>query len=391
MSAVNPYSAAGKRKIAVASRSGVPLGLGEGVEVPRGQFGTNRSGSARMSGMPLVGRNGEFNANNKREVMQAIATLHGLFQAGKVESQYTDAATPEDIREVRAARAARLEEAYAAGPQSAAWKALGEVIGDEIWQTLGREGFARKTMLLKPLGKGETGRLRVRKKDVVAFFVTADPNVIASQVRQFYVYPPEFYLIANITIEDKEIEQASGDILDDKYQDGLEQILVREDNVWLTLARAAAPTSNDLFFFNTFTPTVFSEMRTQVARWGIPVTTAILAFDLWNDIIADTEFSSWFDPVSKHEIVLEGSLGSLLGVQLITDAFRHETLRVLADGEVFFLGAPQTLGGITQRKELITQSIDKYNQGIPERGWFMEQIEGMSLVNDRALTRGQRI
>jgi len=97
------------------------------------------------------------------------------------------------------------------------------------------------------------------------------------------------------------------------------------------------------------------------------------------------------DPVSKHEIVLEGSLGSLLGVQLITDAFRHETLRVLDEGEVFFLGAPQTLGGITQRKELMTQAIDKYSQGRPERGWFMETILGMAIVNDRALTRGQRI
>lgn len=46
-------------------------------------------------------------------------------------------------------------------------------------------------------------------------------------------------------------EQASGDILDDKFQDGLEQILVREDNVWLTLAREAAATENDLFYFNT--------------------------------------------------------------------------------------------------------------------------------------------
>ena len=84
-------------------------------------------------------------------------------------------------------------------------------------------------------------------------------------------------------------------------------------------------------------------------------------------------------------------MGSLLGVQLITDAFRYETLKVLDPGEVFFLGAPQTLGGITQRKELVTQSIDHYAMGKPERGWFMEQIEGMSIVNSRALTRGQRI
>ncbi len=389
MHSVNPYSAAAKRKVAVASRTGTPLPIG-GRDVPTGQFGNRRSGNPRTSAMPLVASNGEFNATNKREVMQAVATLHNLFQSGQVHAEEMNGSDPNTVMEVRAARAKRLHEAYA-DRSGQAWQALGEVIGDEIWQTLGREGFARKTLLLKPLGKGETGRLRVRKKDVVSFFVTADPNVIASQVRQFYVYPPEFYLISMIVIEDKEIEQASGDLLDDKYQDGLEQILVREDNVWLNLARQAAPTSNDLFFFNTFTPTVFSEMRTQVARWGIPVTTSLIAFDLWNDIIADTEFSSWFDPVSKHEIVLEGSLGSLLGVQLITDAFRHETLKVLSEGEVFFLGAPQTLGGITQRRELVTQSIDKYNQGIPERGWFMQQIEGMSIVNDRALTRGQRI
>lgn len=382
---MNPYSASAKRKIAVASRTGQPLFDG-GSEVPRGAFGRTRGGSARVSSEPLIGANSEFNATNKREVMQAIATLHSLFQKGDVEIGYEN----RDSLEVRAAREQRLVEAWA-DKTGQSWQALGEVIGDEIWQTLGREGFARKTLLLKPLGKGETGRLRVRKKDVVSFFVTANPNVIASQVRQSYVYPPEFYLIANILIEDKEIEQASGDILDDKYQDGLEQILVREDNTWLTLARDAAPTDNDLFFFNTLTPTVFSEMRTQVARWGIPVTTAIIAFDLWNDIIADTEFSSWFDPVSKHEIVLEGSIGSLLGVQLITDAFRHETLQVLDEGECFFLGAPQTLGGITQRKELVSQAIDRYNQGIPSRGWFMESIEGMSIVNSRALTRGQRV
>jgi len=388
MQTVNPYSAASKRKIAVASRSGAPITFG-GRDAPRGSFGLTTAGTPRISGDPLVNSRGEFNASNKKEVMQAISTLYQLFNNGQVEARYgyEDA---KNAQEVRAAHQQRLVEAWN-DRSGQAWQALGEVIGDEIWITLGREGFARKTLLLKPLGKGETGRLRVRKKDVVSFFVTANPQVIASQVRQYYVYPPEFYLIARILIEDKEIEQASGDLLDDKYQDGLEQQLVREDNVWLTLARQAAPTSNDLFFFNTFTPTVFSEMRTQVARWGIPVTTAVLAFDLWNDIIADTEFSSWFDPVSKHEIVLEGSLGSLLGVQLITDAFRHETLKVLDAGEVFFLGAPQTLGGITQRKELITQSIDRYAMGIPERGWFMEQIQGMSIVNDRALARGQRV
>lgn len=337
----------------------------------------------------LVAGNGDFNAGSKRELMTAIASLQSMVASGDVRKASAQEQNSQ-YRQIVAERAQMVEAAYA-DKNGEGWQVLGEVIGEEVWETLGREGFARKTLLIKPLGKGETGRLRVRRKDVISFFVTADSNAIASQVRQSYIYPPEFYLVAHVLIEDKEIEQASGDLLDDKYQDGLEQIMVREDNVWRDLINAAAGASNDLFLFNTFTPTVFSTMRTQIARWGIPVTGAVLAFDLWDDIIADTEFSTWFDPVSKHEIVLEGSLGSILGVNLITDAFRHETLKVLERGEVYFLGAPQTLGGITQRKELATESINRYNQGAPERGWYFQAIEGMSIVNSRAVTRGNRV
>jgi hypothetical protein len=369
--------------MAVASRTRDPLALSGTVKA--GRVNTRTGNVVRSNSESLVGRNGEFNAGSKKDLMHAIATLYKAMQGGEVE---TTQAT--DVKEVRAARDSRVAEAWA-DKSGAAWQALGEVVGDEVWETLGREGFARKTLMVKPLAKGETGRLRIRRKDVTSYFVTTNPNVIASQVRQYFVYPPEFYLIAMILAENKDIEQASGDLLEDKYQDGLEQMLVGEDKVWLRLGRAAAATSNDLFYFNTFTPTVFSQMMNQVARWGIPVTTAILAFDLWNDIIADTEFSSWFDPVSKHEIVLEGSLGSLMGVQLITDAFRYETLKVLSTGEIFFCGAPQTLGGITQRKELQTKAIDKYSQGKPERGWYMEQIQGMSITNSRAIIRGQRV
>jgi hypothetical protein len=383
MTAVNPYSAAARRKMAVASKTRDPLSLSGTVKA--GKVNTRTGNVVRSHTEPLVAGNGEFNAGNKKELMHAIATMYHAMQGG--EASVTE--TP-NAREVRAAREARVAEAWA-DKTGAAWEALGEVVGDEVWETLGREGFGRKTLMIKPLSKGETGRLRIRRKDVTSYFVTTNPNVVASQVRQYFVYPPEFYLIAMILAENKDIEQASGDLLEDKYQDGLEQILVGEDKVWLRLARAAAATSNDLFYFNTFTPTVFAQMMNQVARWGIPVTTAILAFDLWNDIIADTEFSSWFDPVSKHEIVLEGSLGSLMGVQLITDAFRYETLQVLSAGEIFFCGAPQTLGGITQRKELQTKAIDKYSQGKPERGWYMEQIEGMSMTNSRAIIRGQRV
>jgi len=333
----------------------------------------------------FVGRNGEINASSKKELIERITELVDMYQKGDLVK-----ATVDDRAEVMKARQELLKAAFS-DRHGDAWRVLGEVIGDEIKEAMDREGFARRVMLFKPLGKGEIGRLRVHSKQVVAWMVVSNGEAVASVYRQKWVYPPDFYIIGNLLVEDMDIEQSTGDLLDELYNDGLEQIMVREDLVWKRLADVAASTTNDMFYFNTFTPSVFSAMRTEVSRWGIPCTTAIIAFDLWNDIIADNDFSNWFDPVSKYRLILEGNVGSILGTELITDAFRHERLKVLEPGEVYFLGAPQTLGGITNRKEVVAEPIHKYNEGRPMRGWFLEAIEGMAIVNSRAICKGQRI
>jgi hypothetical protein len=78
-------------------------------------------------------------------------------------------------------------------------------------------------------------------------------------------------------------------------QDLLEQMQRQQDLVWKRLVDASSTAYNDSFLFNTFTPTVFASMQNQVMRWGIPVHMAIISFDIWPDIIADTEFSTWFN------------------------------------------------------------------------------------------------
>lgn len=343
----------------------------------------NRTGNLSFADTRLGGANGEINAGSKNELIKAVQALAMAVQGGHYEE------AKENNTELEARRG-ELVTAAVRDNDGAAWKALGEVISDEVHETMGRQAFAYKTLVHKPLARGEVGRIRIRKKDVVAYFATRNPEVIASQVRQHYVYPPEYYLVGRILIEDAEIEQASGDLLDDKYQDGLEQILRQQDLVWKRLVDASATAYNDSFLFNTFTPTVFASMQNQVMRWGIPVHMAIVSFDLWPDIIADTEFSTWFDPVSKHEIVMNGYLGRILGTEIHTDGFRYDTLKVLEPGECYFLGAPQNLGAITKRKELSSAPINLHLMGRPERGWFMEQIEGMAIVNPRAVVRGRK-
>lgn len=79
-----------------------------------------------------------------------------------------------------------------------------------------------------------------------------------------------------------------------------------------------------------------------------------------------------------------------MDVQLITDAFRYDTLRVLADGEIYFLGPQSAVGVIGQRKPIQTEPANKYNFMKPERGWFMYTIQS-TVTFPRAVAKGIRV
>jgi len=375
----SPYANNASSKMRVmASAPDVPAtsqnGLRNGILTP--------SGDIRMGSGPAFGANGQINASSKAELLQVIGQL--------VQQSSSNTIMKHASREEQEMRLAQLVDAYN-DKSGNKFQVLGEVIAEEIWETLGREGFSRKMFAVTPVARGQTGRVRVRKKDVVAWQVTTDVYVQESRIRSSWIYPPEYYLIAHILIEDKEIEQASTDILDEKFQDGLEAILRREDLITRALMINATSTFNDLVLFSTFSPSVLTTLRTLVNRWGTPAATLVIAFDVWDDIIADADFVRWFDPVHQHELILEGRLGSLLGMEIITDGYRYPTLQVLQPGEVFVAASPVSPGTITQRKELDSRAIDTYNQGRPARGWFLEQIQGQVLANGRAVARGVRV
>jgi len=374
MTTRNPY--AGKKMWVHASTAN------EAGDAPR-PYLTN-SGKVAFADSRLSDNSGEISAVSKKDLIAAqFALQKAVNERHYQETPVFASASNEKLDQVVTAAVQDRD-----GP---AWKALGEVIGDEVAETMGREGFAHKTLLTKKLKKGEIGRIRIRKKDVLAFFATKNPEVIASQVRQFYAYPPEYYLQGRVLVEEAEIEQSSGDLLQDKYIDGMEAIARQRDLVWKRLVDASATAYNDSFLFNTLTPTVWASMSNQVMRWGIPVHMALMSFDLWPDVLADTEFSEWLDPVSKHAVVMDGYLGRIMGTEIHTDGYRYDTLKVLDPGEIYFLGAPGNLGAITLRKELSVAPINLHLLGRPDRGWYLLQIEGMTIVNPRAVVKGRKI
>jgi len=326
----------------------------------------------------------ELNAMSKKDAMAQIGgLLRSAQEGGGLRTAEVDQKASQE-------RWASFKAAYN-DKQSNKFEVLGEVMSDEIWETLGREGFSNKLLAIQNIGKGATGRVRVRRKDVVAWQVTSDVKVQENRIRQPWVYPPEFYINCFILIEDKEIEQSSADILDEKFQDGLEAVLVREDKITKALLDRSIVAFNDAVYYSNFTPTVFTTIRTQVNRWGTPAQNMILAWDVWDDIISDPDFVAWWDPVTKHELVLEGHLGRLLSVELHTDGLRYPTLQVLNPGEVYITGSPIAVGSKVIRKELDSRAIDTYNQGRPARGWFMHTIQSQIIINGRATSGAKRL
>ena len=106
-----------------------------------------------------------------------------------------------------------------------------------------------------------------------------------------------------------------------------------------------------------FTPQAFAELSTSVNNWGIVPAAALIASDLWLDIVSNTEWSDIIDPVSQHELLLTGKLGQIHGVELITDQFRHAQHKVLNGGEIYIVGGADYHGQYTDRGGVTSQPL----------------------------------
>jgi len=371
----NPYRAA---KPQYVNRKGAPL------ESLKAAF-RDKDGKVRKSGRLMVDQtSGEFNAHNKKELMSLISNLVAEAHAENITAA-RETLTKEQVEE----RVELLSEALSdrTGQQ---FRVLGETMADTIEDHVYREGAIRKFIDEQELLAGQNAKVRVRKNWTKAVVMgQADFQPYLTAPREKYFFPPEYYVEATILVEDKDTSQTSGDLLTERLQDGQEQIQVQEDTVFKRMCDTAVTASSNQILFTRFDPGFFQTMKQMINCRGIPVRNAWISGDLWDDIIAYDTFSNWFDPVSKHELIMTGTLGSILGVTLTTDAFVRHELRVLNSGEVYFLGDKATLGKLFIRQTLKSEPIDQYNLGRPVRGWYLSGIQACAVPNINAIARGR--
>ena len=336
-----------------------------------------------QSGM-MVGNNGEVNASSQADLMAQVAKLMEV-------AANTHVMTEEQAVSKQELAAAHRNQVLAAFDNAEKLSELGEVLAEELYITGNREGFARRFLARQELTQGQLPQARVRMKNVVAVTSASATRVESQLVRDNDIFPPEFYISARPYIEKRDIDRSNTDILEEKYIEALESIMVGEDRSWRNMADATVGAENDMTnVAGTLGPASLGAIRNQVTRWGIPARFWLIANDLWSDLTSNTEWSGLINPVAQHELLLTGQLGTVLGMEVISDAFRHEQHKVLSAGEMYVIGAPENHGQYTDRGGIESQPLDGSQESIPGRGWFMNESVSMLIANARSVAKGKR-
>ena len=335
---------------------------------------------------------GDFNGISKKDLVANIDNMIQAYSRGEAVQGFGSSTDPDQSRdEMQAIRAASLVDAYN-DPSGKNMKVLGDTIVEQLVEVGRREGFTRSVFGVQVVPQGQDAKVRIRYKQSIAVVATGATVVKPVRFRERYVRPPIFYINASLLVEDIEVRQSPVGIMEEMFEDGLESTMVAEDKLTIQFFEALNNIyNNPIAITGSLTPEIWASLREAIEAFGNPASTAIMAYTFWKDISGGTVFSNYFDPVTKYQLVLEGRLGSLMGVNIITDAFREPKLRVLPDDTLYMVGPPNTVGVVTQHQELTPYQVDLRNQGQPVQGWFLEQIQGQIAPNPRSVIKAFRL
>jgi hypothetical protein len=326
---------------------------------------------------------GELNATDRSDAIVALAELMAEKAGGKIvfSDPNEKVISPKERQEI-------AMEAYN-DHTSGKWAETGSSIGAILYETALREGFMRRFLKQGDLQQGSIPRIQVRFQNVTAI-TAADPiTVVPMFVTQRYIFPPEYYILGNIRVSEKDIAQGAADILEDAYARAMENINVREDAVSVNMLDMTVGLSNPQYILaGGLSPSNMAATRTGILNWGLPASQMLIASDFWTDIAGNAAaFGALFDPVTRYELVQTGYLGTLLGMAITTDGFRDPKQKVLSPNTGYMLSEPINLGAYTDRGPVKSAPQDHYNDGIPGRGWFFHELLTTTIVNPRAVVK----
>jgi hypothetical protein len=133
--------------------------------------------------------------------------------------------------------------------------------------------------------------------------------------------------------------------MEEQFISAQEQMFASEDRGLVSLAFKNKASRIVRVKRNEVTGQLLAQVRSIVTDNDIPVYACLMGSRFYSDnLIANPEIRSMFDPSSKIENVMRGNMGHLYGMPVMSDAFRTPEHRVIDPDACVFFGAPAFLG-----------------------------------------------
>lgn len=332
-----------------------------------------------------IGAGGEINASSKKEL---LSKQMKFLEASSNGTLITDA----QGYKVEAQAKTNRELLKAAQNDREVHRVLGERMAESLYITANRQGFMRKYLTKIAVDQGTVPRFPLRTKNVTAVWSTSPTRIETQITRDKWYTPPELSIVTRPFVTQNELNQSAGDVLQEKYVEATEAVMVAEDRLWYNQVNALVGIDNNLSIISgQLTPYTLMQVVTNVTRWGLKAPHILIASDLYQDIIGNSEFYSAIDPVARHELLLTGELATMYGMTITSDAYRHPEHKVVNQGEFYVISEALNHGAYSDRGGINSAPIDIVNEKIPGKGWVIHEEIAISIANSRSVAKGQRL
>ena len=320
---------------------------------------------------------GELNASSKKDLFAQ-------------QTKFLQAASQGDMLAIDRKTSRELVEA--AFNDKDAHRILGEKISEALYITANRQGFMRKFLSRIEVQQGSVPRFPLRTKNVTAVWSTSPTRVDHQITRDKWFTPPELAVVSRPFIPLMELNQSTGDVLQEKYIEAVEATMVTEDRLYYNQLQALVGVDNNLTIVSgQLTPYALMSVVTNVTRWGLKGANLLMATDMWQDIVGNSDFFHAIDPVARHELLLTGELGVMYGMTITSDAFRHPEHKVLGQGEFYVISDALNHGAYSDRGGIVSTPIDISTEKVPGRGFVLHEALAISVANSRSFAKGIRL
>lgn len=342
----------------------------------------------RLSGTKVFNDEGEINASSKSEALQLIAQVMNSKEG--IANIHTERSL-EAMEIASTERRERIDAVTAAIADTTGVTAaeLGQEIAAAIYQNAVHQGFMRGFMQYQELSQGELARVEIDRRDVVAALLTGPTQAQLQVVRDYWVILPEVDVTVRIEIEGKRLNQSKEDLLQSKFNQGLEAVLIAEDRMWKAGADAVIDTTGEMAStaVGAITPAILKTGITNLTGNGMNVANIIFAAPIFGDVALDTGFGIVIDPVTRLEILKTGQIGTMFGAKVLTDAVRDPRQKVLANNEIYLMAEPRYVGTYTDRGGVQSKPLSSAETSINGLGWHMVEYLGMGVYGERGIAR----